>query len=579
MSATNGSLRSRSRLIGLSLGVIIALTAVFASAASAEFKAEHTTMALGDSLAFGYSQQTFNENLPTAEPATAFENGYANQYLNQQQWKGRHIRLENLGCPGETSDSLIGNGALAGGLKFGEAAKEKAREEKETEEGKTPKKFEPEAYGEAPCAYHETAAEAAGFPAGTHFPLHTEYGGAGTSQLEAALHGLVVNKLSGTPVNTITFNIGANDELHQIKSCEKEVKEEITPEEGAVDGAEAHAEGKEAGEDGAEAKAAFEKGENTLGSELKAEAEEDGASAQATGKEAESDPFSKYNVSGSEGNTKSIEGATEGGEAQGDGAEAHAEGKEAEEDGAEAKTAFEKGENALGAELKAEAEEDGASAAATGKEAEEDGAVAKADFEKAGEEAVKSCIEFHFEGLVHHILSNVGRALYVLRNAETFTKYPGTNYTGKIIIQGGYDPYGRVYKTEAEVAAAKAVGPQFSGAHLHELLKGTNGLTAIINGHEKELVEFGPESSPGEFHACFAGVQGGAPGHPHTAFNPGIGHEEGELGSLQKYTNMNNQSSAVLGSPFGTRPNGPDIHPTAEGAHQLALVMNYDCGV
>ena len=82
MSATNGSTtRSRGRLLGVSLALVFALTALFAANASAKVPVTSTYAALGDSLAFGYSQELFNQNFPTESP-TAFEHGYANYYLN-----------------------------------------------------------------------------------------------------------------------------------------------------------------------------------------------------------------------------------------------------------------------------------------------------------------------------------------------------------------------------------------------------------------------------------------------------------------------------------------------------------------
>jgi hypothetical protein len=526
MSATNGKPRKRGRLIGLLMLVALALSAIFASSASAVFKPVQTTMSLGDSLAFGYQQQIFNEHLAEVEPVSNFETGYANQFLLKQNFKLNKIRLENLGCPGETSGSLIGNGPLEHGLRAGE-------------EFALGKAIPP--YGEAPCAYHNTAAEGAGFPKGTHFPLHSEYGEFTTevenpetkekekvkgpaSQLEKALEALVVNGFGGTPVTTVTLNIGANDELHGIAKCEAEVKSEINPEKGKF-----------------------------------------------------------FSVYGGKANSElGIAEATIAKERQ---AEAEAEGKEAQEDGAEAQAAFEKGEVALGEELKKEAEEDGAAAAAKGKEAEEHGAKAVAAFTKAAEEGIKGCIEFHFEGLVESILTNVGRTLFVLRNAEKFTGFP-VNFTGNIVFQGGYDPFGRVYKNKAEVEAAQAVvvnefnGKEivpvhpFARARLGEQLPGSNSLAAVLNGHAKELVEFGPPTNPGEFHACFAGVQGGVPGKIITAFDPGLGKEEGPIGSLQKYTEMNNQTSTA--NPFvptAFLANGPDIHPSLAGSKDLALVM------
>ena len=71
MSATHGLARaalaqpaSRTRLVA-----VFALSAVLASTASAVNPIKETYLALGDSLAFGYSQQLFNENLVNGEPA------------------------------------------------------------------------------------------------------------------------------------------------------------------------------------------------------------------------------------------------------------------------------------------------------------------------------------------------------------------------------------------------------------------------------------------------------------------------------------------------------------------------------
>jgi hypothetical protein len=193
MSATNGStrpLRSRARLVVGALAAVFALSALLASGASAHYAVTQQQLSLGDSLAFGYSKQLYLEHLGT-EPPTAFEHGYANVYFNLHHPKETGLGLVNLGCPGETTDSMIGNGAAGAALDPTE--------------------------GESPCAYQK--AGAGSYKGG---PLHTEYGG--KSQLEKALEVIGVGAATGKPVTTLTLNIGANDELHVIAKCEEEAK-------------------------------------------------------------------------------------------------------------------------------------------------------------------------------------------------------------------------------------------------------------------------------------------------------------------------------------------------------------------
>jgi GDSL-like Lipase/Acylhydrolase family len=198
MSAMNGLTlsRSRGRLLGVALVAVFAMAGLFASSASAELPpVTHTDVGLGDSLAFGYSQQLFNEHLLQGEPPKDFEHGYVNFYFNKMHPKENGIRLVNLGCPGETSDGLIGNGPLGAALESGPIV---------GPGGQKP-------HGEAPCAYHYV----------NGLPLHHEYGGT-KSQLESFVETYEESALTGKPVNTITLNIGANDELHGLKACEKQ---------------------------------------------------------------------------------------------------------------------------------------------------------------------------------------------------------------------------------------------------------------------------------------------------------------------------------------------------------------------
>jgi len=200
MSAKNGStrsFRSRGRLIGLAMAAVFAMSALFAANASAHGPVNASYLALGDSLAFGYSQQLYNENEKAGDPAASFEAGYVQDYYAKIT-KHVLVQEQNLGCPGETSASLIGNGPA------GEALA--ASSFKATTEA-------PCAYSSAWNAYHKN---------GTGGPLHIEYGGT-KSQLEKALELIAVDAGTGKPVSVITFNIGANDQLHAIHSCEVEV--------------------------------------------------------------------------------------------------------------------------------------------------------------------------------------------------------------------------------------------------------------------------------------------------------------------------------------------------------------------
>ncbi len=191
-----GTLRAR-RL----LGCVVALVALAAMAFAPAIASAHKTpkirksyLALGDSLAFGYSQQLFNENEKTGESPSAFENGYTNDYLAKINTGGDY-QLINLGCPGETSASLIGT-TLAAELNVALA-------------GKLPIPVT----GEEPCEYHRVDG----------LRLHHEYGGT-KSQLESALTVIAEEKAKGTPVKLVSLNDGANDELHEVAKLKKEVE-------------------------------------------------------------------------------------------------------------------------------------------------------------------------------------------------------------------------------------------------------------------------------------------------------------------------------------------------------------------
>jgi lysophospholipase L1-like esterase len=186
--------RLRTRVLLCAIAAALALSAtIFATSASAAKPAHEGYLAIGDSLAFGFSQQLFNENEKTGENPAAFTNGYVDDYLKTLP---AGVVLTNNGCPGETTDSMIGNGPLS--------------EQMAAALGTT---------GEAPCAYKYA----------DKLPLHNEYGGT-SSQLENALEKIKVKGKGENPVTTITLNIGANDQLHQLNRCEAEIKHEFETE-------------------------------------------------------------------------------------------------------------------------------------------------------------------------------------------------------------------------------------------------------------------------------------------------------------------------------------------------------------
>jgi lysophospholipase L1-like esterase len=189
MPAMNGSAVPfrKGRLIGLCMAVVLVVAALFASSASAAKTPLTPTnyTALGDSLAFGYTAEKFNNNYPTENPAN-FEGGYTNilaaKLAKLEKQAGNQLSLINLGCPGEVSDGMIGeNKALGGG---GEG------------NGKP---------DSSPCAYHKAG-----------FPLHFNIGSG--SQLEAAI-GIVSSPGTFGATKVVTENIGSNDELAVVKAC------------------------------------------------------------------------------------------------------------------------------------------------------------------------------------------------------------------------------------------------------------------------------------------------------------------------------------------------------------------------
>jgi lysophospholipase L1-like esterase len=164
MSLMSAVVRSRPRVPCLL--AVVALVLVVVPVAQAAPGPKHNPpksvyLALGDSLAFGYQQAKFNQNLPTENPAV-YNTGYVDGFAKDLTPIDPRIRTVNLGCPGETTDSLLGL---------------------------------------ARCPYHPP------------FALHSNYTG---SQLHAAL---AVLRAHPGQVSPVTIDIGANDLLALVRSC------------------------------------------------------------------------------------------------------------------------------------------------------------------------------------------------------------------------------------------------------------------------------------------------------------------------------------------------------------------------
>jgi lysophospholipase L1-like esterase len=583
------------------------LIAAFAvpSIASAKTKPTPTEqyLALGDSLAFGYSEQLYHEGEAAGyEDPERFEHGYVNDLwkpLNSKAEKsGKAVKLVNDGCPGETSASLIGpnseliatlNGALA-----------KSQSEHEL----------PPVTGEAACAYQ--AAWNAYKKVGLGGPLHHPYSG---SQLENAIE-VIANaaNVEHKPVTYITLNIGANDELHSVSKLEGEAKAYVEAKVVKVGEEAVYAKLKKVGEEAVYAKL-HKVAEEAVYAKLHKVAEE--AVAAKLHKVAEEDVHAKvaehvyiecsekaYGETGGEepayAEHREACLATEGEKLGGEYYAAHQ--AELEKEGEEAayqyygehKAQLEKeGEEAAGqyyAEHKAQLEKEGEEAA------NQYYVEHKAQLEKEGKEAGEKYYAEHAfslgaEGeeyfakrlgetapaLFKQIVSNISGILVAIRDGGSLGLDHGhaVNYTGAITFQGGYNPYGKLFQKAYE--AVQFVEEHGGRSGPYALIDGRcethslslkeeeeriaagctaadvfpfNGLVGILNNSEYETVH-------GGYAACMS--------FPNKEFNNGNPTTEPER--LKNWTNMTN------GSQSNGKYNGPDIHPTPTGYSVLAKEM------
>src|SRR5438132_14016460 len=210
MQATRGfaiSVRSRGRLVGCFVALVALVAAFVAPSAASALPPKPITeqyLALGDSLAFGYSLQLYHQGEEAGyEDPDKFEHGYTNEYLKKIKAKAmkleKNVRLVNDGCPGETTESLIGkNETLLATLN----AALKASQEKN---GLPPVTGE-EPLAKLPnCEYQEAWDKLK--TVGKGGPLHHGY--VGKSQLEDAIATIAyATNVEKKPVTTISLNIG-----------------------------------------------------------------------------------------------------------------------------------------------------------------------------------------------------------------------------------------------------------------------------------------------------------------------------------------------------------------------------------
>jgi len=199
MQAMNGSAGSfrRARLIGCCMALALAVSAmILAPSAGAVTNPTKTYLALGDSLAFGYTQVKHTENAPGDSPAF-FEEGYTDAYVKKVRAPGPNLEennkgtvLVNDGCPGETTKSFKGEGKNIGvGTN---------------------------------CNYQALFTLVGPGTAGG--PLHNPY--PGKSQ-ESNMLQILKGGSPAHPITAISLNLGANDELESVSACKAEVKKDM----------------------------------------------------------------------------------------------------------------------------------------------------------------------------------------------------------------------------------------------------------------------------------------------------------------------------------------------------------------
>jgi hypothetical protein len=586
MQAMHGyaiSFRSRGRLIGCCLVLALALGAAMSMPSLASAQTTDKYLALGDSLAFGFSLKQYHIGEEKGFESPSLFTGYAEVYaktLNKAaKLESKSVTLQNDGCPGETSGSLIGTnptvvGALNAALKkfqeehglppvkgenqskleqeklnsgFKKAEEQslkkdaeeyaiakitKAERESKDATAKATRKASEEAVAPlgstVPCVYE--GAYKVFKTAGKGGPLHNPYSG---SQLEDALKATGFDKEieNKAPVTTITLNIGPNDELRALGGIEAEVKAKV------------------------EAKLA-KIGEEAAGKYFFEHKEE----VEKEGKEAAEKYFGENKPKIDEVCAeKAFEetGETEGEEFE----KAFAKCEE---------TVFKLvDEKAIGAKLAA------VGGAAANKYFVENSFAIGEESEKEASEKVKAALP----ALIGQLNSNLAGIGTALRHAKELG-LGSANYVGRIFFQEQYNPFGKQFNLAFE--GVKFVeehgGFQFgkgpyaidmgrcaehgenakdeqekieAGCQAAALHIGFNGINELVNS-----LAF--ETTQGVFGACNT--------DPALKFNPQSKSKPAlEPERLKKWTGMTNTEK------HNGKNDGPDIHATPAGYKQLGV--------
>jgi hypothetical protein len=182
-------------------------------------------------------------------------------------------------------------------------------------------------------------------------------------------------------------------------------------------------------------------------------------------------------------------------------------------------------------------------------------------------------------GLFKQILSNISGILVALRSGGSIGLDGGkaVNYTGRIIFQGGYNPFGKLFHLakEGQEFVAAAPGGAFGP---YKSITGRCIVRGLTAEKEQEKIEAGCTAS--EVQAGFSQlvktlneleyttVHGGfasCMSFPANEFNTGSQTVEPER--LKLWVNMTNATES------NGKVNGPDIHPTPAGYTQLSKEM------